>query len=54
MLTIPYLDLYTLYTLALYSFNQIPLFIFTNAHVTSLKHTGLVRFVHWSEIFVLL
>jgi len=29
-------------------------FIFNNAHVTSAKHTGLVRFGYWSEIFVIL
>jgi len=34
-----------------YSFNQIPPFVFRNAHVTSAKHTGLVSFKHWSEIF---
>jgi len=35
-----------------YCFNQIQPYIFQNSHVTSVKHTGLVSFIHWSEIFV--
>jgi len=35
-----------------YCFKQIPPFIFKNAHLTSVKHTDLIIFIHWSEIFV--
>jgi len=35
-----------------YSLNQIPPFILRDANVTSVKHTGLVSCIHWSEIFV--
>jgi len=35
-----------------YSFNHIPPFIFRNAHLTLVKHTGLVSFDHCSEIYV--
>jgi len=37
-----------------YSFNQIPPFIFRNAHKTSVKYTDVVRFIHWCEIFVII
>jgi len=33
-----------------YSFDQI--LQFKNAQVPSVKHTGLVRFIHWCEILV--
>jgi len=29
-----------------------PKFIFKNAHVKLVKHTGLVSFIRWGEIFV--
>jgi len=37
-----------------YTCNQIPRLFLENAQVTWVKYTDLVRFIHWSEIFVAL